>query len=650
MVSGKRNHYISLRLILTLWFIIFSIVPIGLISFYSLLKFEKAIESEQLQRLKSNAREIEVMISDFYSELRTNRDNLVANPHITFDISVGDETGLRDKLNDWVSNSEVSHISVYNRDGLRMAYSEKEYYSSIQMNRAEKEASLDAKVMDHLNDRKDFGYLRSFGSGIELVLIAKVITPSKKMLGFVEQRLLLKQNFLARIKNDLKVEMLLVNENYQMVNSLLGNFESIPPEKLSDLKKAESDSLVDITVGNETYAFIRYAVMWDQSPFQIIIGTSKKESQAVLKNVNVAFMGVIGFGVVILIVTILITTSVLLRPVNDLIKGLRAFENNDSLVQLEVQNKTEIGLLTSTFNQMSLKVYRTRRDLKLKIQELEKANQNLKEAQTQLVQSAKMTSLGQLVAGVAHELNNPIAFIYSNTSHLREYSEKLFKIVELIEKNPEQADKIKEDYEFDYIQQDLPRLIKSCQDGAQRTRDIVLGLRNFSRLEESQLKEIDLHESIDMTLELLRGETKNRIQIHREYEPIPLVHCYASQVNQVVMNILTNAVHAIEGNGHIWISTHSIKASTNEVGKVQLSIRDSGTGMSAEVVEKIFEPFFTTKDVGQGTGLGLSISYGIIQNHGGDIQVKSKLGQGTEFIITIPVMQIKKSEQKNVSL
>jgi two-component system NtrC family sensor kinase len=251
---------------------------------------------------------------------------------------------------------------------------------------------------------------------------------------------------------------------------------------------------------------------------------------------------------------------------------------------------------------------------------------------------------------VAHELNNPIAFIYSNTSHLREYSEKLFKIVELIEKNPEQADKIKEDYEFDYIQQDLPRLIKSCQDGAQRTRDIVLGLRNFSRLEESQLKEIDLHESIDMTLELLRGETKNRIQIHREYEPIPLVHCYASQVNQVVMNILTNAVHAIEGNGHIWISTHSIKASTNEVGKVQLSIRDSGTGMSAEVVEKIFEPFFTTKDVGQGTGLGLSISYGIIQNHGGDIQVKSKLGQGTEFIITIPVMQIKKSEQKNVSL
>jgi two-component system NtrC family sensor kinase len=470
------------------------------------------------------------------------------------------------------------------------------------------------------------------------------------MLGYLEQKLLLKQNFLSRIKNDLKVDMFLVDENYRLVNSSLANFEAVPPAKIEELKKVEPDSIVDISVNSGTYAFIRYPIMWDQTSFPLLIGTSKKESQAVLKNIYVAFAGVIGFGLIILIITVLISTSVLLKPVNNLIKGLRTFEENESLVQLEVQNNTEIGLLTSTFNQMSLKVYRTRRDLKMKIQELERANQNLKEAQTQLVQSAKMTSLGQLVAGVAHELNNPIAFIYSNTSHLREYSEKLFKIIEEIEKHPELSKQIKEDNEFDYIQKDLPLLIKSCQDGAQRTRDIVLGLRNFSRLEESQLKEIDLHESIDMTLELLRGETKNRIQIVRDFEPIPLVHCYASQVNQVIMNILTNAVHAIEGNGNIWISTHAIKASSNDVGKVQISIRDSGTGMSADVVEKIFEPFFTTKDVGKGTGLGLSISYGIIQNHGGDIQVRSKPNQGTEFIITIPIVQKKKpTDQRSVS-
>jgi two-component system NtrC family sensor kinase len=288
---------------------------------------------------------------------------------------------------------------------------------------------------------------------------------------------------------------------------------------------------------------------------------------------------------------------------------------------------------------MSMKVFKARNDLKNKIKELEKANTNLKEAQTQLVQSAKMTSLGQLVAGVAHELNNPIGFIYSNTSHLRDYSEKLFKIIEEIEKNPNKSNEIKDQHDFNYIQEDLPRLIKSCQDGAQRTRDIVLGLRNFSRLEESQLKEIDINEAIDMTLELLKGETKNRITIHRQYESIPFVHCYASQINQVIMNIVTNATHAITGNGNIWISTQVIKAATDSVGKVQISIQDSGVGMDSEVVDKIFEPFFTTKDVGQGTGLGLSISYGIVQNHGGDIKVQSKKDVGTEFVITIPIRQ-----------
>ena len=188
------------------------------------------------------------------------------------------------------------------------------------------------------------------------------------------------------------------------------------------------------------------------------IGASKKESQIVLSNVNLAFIGVISIVILFLIVTILISTSLLLRPINELIDGLRAFERTDSLVQLSVKNKTEIGILTSTFNQMSLKIFQARNDLKNKIKELEKANVNLKEAQTKLVHSAKMTSLGQLVAGVAHELNNPIGFIYSNTSHLKDYSDKLFRIIEEIEKEPARSAEIKQYYEFDYIKKDLPLL------------------------------------------------------------------------------------------------------------------------------------------------------------------------------------------------
>ena len=195
-------------------------------------------------------------------------------------------------------------------------------------------------------------------------------------------------------------------------------------------------------------------------------------------------------------------------------------------------------------------------------------------------------------------------------THLKEYSEKLIEIAEVAEKDPPRLPVIKEEYEFDYIVKDLPKLVASCQDGARRTRDIVLGLRNFSRLEEAKLQEIDVHQSLDTTLNLLQGEIKNRIEIHRQYEPTPLIHCYASQINQVFMNILSNAVQAIEGNGHIWISTTALKdykGSKDRRGWVQVSIQDSGKGMSAETLEKIFDPFFTTKGVGQGTGLGLSI-------------------------------------------
>ena len=151
------------------------------------------------------------------------------------------------------------------------------------------------------------------------------------------------------------------------------------------------------------------------------------------------------------------------------------------------------------------------------------------------------------------------SFIYSNMTHLKEYSEKLIEIADIAEKEPKKLPALKEEYEFDYIVKDLPKLVSSCQDGARRTRDIVLGLRNFSRLEEAKLQEIDVHQSLDTTLNLLQGEIKNRIEIHRQYEPTPLVNCYASQINQVFMNILSNAVQAIEGSGHVWLSTMALK-------------------------------------------------------------------------------------------
>ena len=628
MARAEKRTYTSLRRILIIWFIIFSIVPLALVATYSLLTFREAIENELSERLKSNGREVEVMFSEFYNKLKNNRENYAGNPRFTYSLSVGDIPALNDISAEWLADNIITSVATYSRDGRRLTFAGKELTYQTRLNQ---------RYIEHLEDFGDMGVIEHGPQRLELSLVSKIINSKTKLIGFVEQRIVLGDPFLSKVKDDLKLDLMLLNSRNQVILSTIpGNIV------FGNLNAPGKNSLIDVQGNNNSYAFIPYSVLWDSSEFKVFIGTSKLEIQRILKNINVAFLGVTGLGVLFLIITIFISTTVLLKPVSKLIEGLREFENTDSLVQVKVKNRTEIGVLIETFNQMSLKVFQTRNDLKNKIKELEQANINLKEAQMQLVQSAKMTSLGQLVAGVAHELNNPIGFIYSNTSHLKEYTSQLLSIIQEIETHPELINEIKEKHEFDYIKKDLPLLINSCLEGAQRTRDIVIGLRNFSRLEESQLKEIDLNDSIDMTLEFLKGEVKNRIKIHRNFETLPLIYCYASQINQVLLNILSNAVHAISGSGNIWISTSVPPVETTQEPKVRIVIKDSGEGMSAEVVEKIFEPFFTTKEVGKGTGLGLSISYGIIQNHEGEISVQSEKGVGTEFVITIPVKQKKK--------
>lgn len=636
----------SLRSILIAWFLGFSAVPLGFVAWYSVFKFQKAIDNELSLRLRGNGREIEVMIADYYANLSQNRDSLVKNPHLIYNLSISDSNSVRDLSMDWIKDSVASSLSVYDRDGRLLSTVFKDDKGSLRsFGPTSEKVLLNEKYLSHLKEKTDLGladYMES--NKVSLILFSKIISGNKKTIGYIEQTIELKEYFLNRIKSKLKLEAFLVRDSGQIVATTRPEFRSISKSYIEKVMQSnDNDKFFEVSTAVQPYGFILYPIDWDKSRFYIALGVTKKDSQAVLKNVNIAFLTVFAVVLFLLIITILISTNWFLKPIDELIVGLKSFEKTDNFVQLPVKTKTEIGLLTSAFNEMSLKIFQTRNDLKKKIKELEMANNDLKEAQTKLVHSAKMTSLGQLVAGVAHELNNPIGFIYSNTSHLKDYSEKLFQLIQAGEENPQKLAELKDELDYEYIKKDLPQLIKSCQDGAQRTRDIVLGLRNFSRLEEAQLKEIDLRESLDTTLELLKGEIKNRIQINKQYEPIPMVTCYASQINQVLMNILSNALQAIQGSGQIWISTLPIRASANQTGRVQISIQDSGMGMSPDVLEKIFEPFFTTKGVGQGTGLGLSISYGIIQNHGGEIQVRSEKGVGTEFTLIIPISQGKRA-------
>lgn len=321
-------------------------------------------------------------------------------------------------------------------------------------------------------------------------------------------------------------------------------------------------------------------------------------------------------------------------------------------------------------------------------QQLEKTLRELQRTQAQLVQTEKMSGLGQMVAGVAHEINNPINFIYGNLAHATQYTKDLLELVQLYEECypnpvPEIREK-REEVDLDFLMEDLPKLLASMELGADRIRQIVLSLRTFSRLDEAQKKPVNIHEGIDSTLLILSSRLKAKagqvgIEVVKEYGDLPLVECYAGQLNQVFMNILANAIDALEmghrpsgaadrqcpapsavppapairirtevvngalGMGHRQEEQSSMPSAQCPAPScqfVRISIADSGPGMSESVRRRLFDPFFTTKPVGKGTGLGLSISYQIVvERHGGELKCFSEPGQGSEFVIEIPIRQ-----------
>ncbi|MEG4342268.1 AAA family ATPase [Microcoleus sp. A003_D6] len=297
---------------------------------------------------------------------------------------------------------------------------------------------------------------------------------------------------------------------------------------------------------------------------------------------------------------------------------------------------------------------------------LQKALDELKQAQAQLIQTEKMSSLGQLVAGVAHEINNPVNFIYGNLSHASEYSEQLLHLIALYQdSNPSPQPEIQnyiEEIELEYLLEDLPKLFSSMQLGATRIREIVLSLRSFSRLDEADMKSVDIHEGIESTLLILRNRLNKKadnsaIQVIKKYGKLPLVECYPGQLNQVFINIIANAMDALDQRDRHRSQTQmkenssTILIVTEVIDRdwIRIRIADNGTGVTEEVRTKLFDPFFTTKPVGSGTGLGLSISYQIVvEKHGGQLNCISAPGQGAEFIIEIPVNQ--QNRQKSSSL
>ena len=298
-----------------------------------------------------------------------------------------------------------------------------------------------------------------------------------------------------------------------------------------------------------------------------------------------------------------------------------------------------------------LRQYNLNRQLSQANQQLSQTLQELQQTQAQLIQSEKMSSMVQMVAGMAHEINNPVTFIYGNLNHANVYIQNLLELIHLYQKFYPKPDveiqKHADAIDLEFVAQDLPNLLASMKTGAQRIFQIVQDLRNFSRLDEAELKRVNIHEGIDNTLAFLQHRLYSQsnnfaIQVLKEYGELPLVECYPRQLNQVFLNILTNAIDFLEESygkenqspqPMIRIRTEAIANN-----QVQIKILDNGPGMTEKVRQKLFDPFFTTKPVGKGIGMGLSISYQIVvEKHGGQLRCNSAPGQGAEFIIEIPL-------------
>lgn len=613
----KKKQSLSLRSILTLWFLIFSIIPLLLITFYSLVEFQIVFNGEQQRRLEANFKEVANSLNILEGQLSTYIQQHANDSQLISALSAGSIDQIESLFSQWIDIHSISQISLFDNKGASQLVLFRDSHQQDIQRRMSGTLYLPLNLQNELQSASFRSFRDIHDNRVELTVYSKILV-NDEIEGFIQEVRNIGKDDLQYFKELLNVDLIILDSQYSPIISTRQNLQD-----MSFLKATSGFSKFI----EQMRPYNLYIQSIDSEMERIHLGLTAVETDAqdsMISKISKALLTGLMVIIIFLVVIWILVSRIIVRPIFNLVGAAKQIESGKLGTQLSIKGPKEINELIETFNNMSLRIAES-------IHELEETNKELQETQAQLVHSAKMVSLGQLVAGVAHELNNPISFIYSNMAHLKTYLEDLMKLVDLMQKDPQKVAKFKEDMDYDYLVKDLPRLIRSCQDGSKRLMEIVSGLRTFSRLDSGGFQDYHLEENIKSTLDLLSGEIKTRIQVHLDLKDAPKIHCHAGQINQVLMNIISNATQAIKDKGNIRITARK------QADYVEIEIKDDGQGIKSDQLPYIFDPFFTTKDVGQGTGLGLSVSYNIVQNHGGDIVVHSEENKGTTFIIKLPL-------------